>query len=845
MVITDDQILNLIKHLPRDLPEAFEQALERIPDRRYEGRIMKLVMSAVSPLDLDEIRVALCVIVGEQVWHPEKIAKDGLQLISLCGGNLLDLDEEDGKVRFIHHSVIQHLLSPAVKQSTTPYHFTIEDAENFTGATCVTYLHLPIFDSRMAVTKVLRGTDMLNNVTGATRRSLPAVSRCIEHIQSWGLKRTRPSQIDIGQIVAQIEAARTRDTLEPRCFSYYATTHWMFHTRFFDKEDQDCKNSWKLWWRLLCGHVATALPQCPDVNAESLPVLIWAVEHGHGSLFRTFLAESSLRGFEVIKLIRALELHKSIHGQWLGDVFGQYLRTMNNIGMPSTANNIAILLDLGANPRTPSHTSDVEPLRILTDLICTHHFTAIDEKKLIGVVFAHPTVLRALDDKTLLDILQHLKKSDKHNAIGLILTIYPDLKLEFENIPETSSLEDRMPTPERKATPRAVARVKIFPKKAIEEALDNEMWDEVAALAHYGRINGPTSSGTSLLWKAIETMSDDWVCHLLRLGADPNAGPFTMQQYDISPVFVAECFPLEAALWLRRTRVCIELLRGVNIAQLGESAMRIAQATANWIVVARLRELRDYLGESTIQNGQEKVDWITGGMLRELPATLGAPKNNGRQRRNKREHTALVTACKMLSYPGDGEPRGFPTLTHIGHSRRHTMSELVEIILRLALDEDAEYVNDQDADEKTALHYLTEAFNMPDHTLVNIVNVLISRGADPNLSDCHGHTPLWLAISHSAPIDSMVWPLLEAGADPNRARPLHNFSVLEEAMFAYQGSNENLVKLMRLLINAGADPRNPITFESPDPSLIGSSAIKGMESLVADLEKHGENWRKI
>lgn len=841
MVITDDQILNLIKHLPRDLPEAFEQALERIPDRRYEGRIMKLVMSAVSPLDLDEIRVALSVVVGEPVWHPERIAKDGMQLISLCGGNLLDLDEEDGKVRFIHHSVIQHLLSPAANQSTTPYHFFIEDAENFTGATCVTFLHMPILETRMTVTKNLQSTDMLDSVVDTTRRSVPVVSRLIEHIKSRERRRARPSQVDIGQLVTQLQATRIQEDLGPRCFVRYATTHWMMHTRFFDEENQDCKRSWRFWWRLLYGAVPAVTPSCPNLDAESYPVLLWAVEHGHSSLFRFFIAESSLRGFEVRELINSLGLHQSIRDQWLGDLLGQYLHTLpvGGIEIPSTVDEIAVLLDLGANPRTPYHLSDTEPLRNLTRLICGDDLSAVDEKKLIGVVFSHPIVRRALDDRILLEILQQLKESDKDYAIDLILAIYPDLKFQFMRTSAILNIEDENPTP------RAVARVQICPKTAIEEALDNEIWDEVAALAQDGHINGPTSSGTSLLWKAIETMSDAWVCHLLRLGADPNAGPFTMQQYDISPVFVAECFPLEAALWLRRTRVCIELLRGVNIAQLGESAMRIAQATGNWIVMARLRELRDYLGESTIQNAQEKVDWITGGMLRELPATLGAPKNNGRQRRNKREHTALVTACKMLSYPGDGEPRGFPMLTHIGHSRRHTMSELVEIILRLALDEDAEYVNDQDADEKTALHYLTEAFNIPDHTLINIVNVLISRGADPNLSDCHGHTPLWLAISHSAPIDSMVWPLLEAGADPNRARQLHNFSVLEEAMFAYQGSTETLVKLIRLLINAGADPRNPLTFESPDPSLIGSSAIKGMESLVADLEKHGENWRKI
>lgn len=90
-------------------------------------------MAAVSPLTLDEIRVALTITPGEPIWNPTKIPYDGSQLISLCGGNLLELDEEDNRGRFIHHSVVQLLLATATKPDTNPYHFNDEDAENFIG----------------------------------------------------------------------------------------------------------------------------------------------------------------------------------------------------------------------------------------------------------------------------------------------------------------------------------------------------------------------------------------------------------------------------------------------------------------------------------------------------------------------------------------------------------------------------------------------------------------------------------------------------------------------------------------------------------------------------------------
>lgn len=667
---------------------------------------MKLVMSAATPLNLDEIRVALCVVPGERVWHPEKMAKDGSQLISLCGGNLLELDEEDGKVRFIHHSVIQHLLSPAGSENTIPYHFTAEAAENFIGATCVTYLHLPVLESRITVTRNLQSLGVLDNVIGTTQESLPGVSRLVQHIKLREQKRARPSQFDIGHVLSQIQAAQIQQDIDPRCLEPYATSHWVLHTKFFDEKSQYCKESWKLWWHLLNGGVATVKPPCADLEEKPYPALLWAVDHGHGSLFRIILTTHDLLRPQTAEIINALKMQNSIHGHWLGDILARYLQSLHTIDMRNAVGNIHYLLEAGADPTAPHSKLKSSSIEILIHRICTDDLSADHEQQLIRDTFCHPSVQGALEDDGVLNTLEKLLDNDKNVTVAEILSCRPDLKFGFE-------------------------------RSAIEKALDSERWEEVENLATQDHVNMPTFAGTSLLWRAIEMKSDAWVYHLLRLGADPNMGPFEMKHEIDSPSFVAKCYPLEAALWLRRTRVCLELLRHeAKIDQIGGSLIRIAQETGNWIVAARLHEIPDWLERK---------------------------KRPDHQRTYEHDRTALAIACQMLSRNILDEPPGFPQPIYVSELAGDWKSKLEKIIYRLTLDEDAEYVNAQDAEGKTALHYLLGTKDIYPGRSKVLVNVLLDRGADPSIPDCHGETPFGLAIRNCASVHSVILPLSKAG----------------------------------------------------------------------------------
>lgn len=746
------------------------------------------------------------------------MARDGMQIISLCGGNLLDLDEEDGKVRFIHHSVIMHLLSPATSQSTIPYHFTIEDAENFVGATCVTYLHLPIFDSRITVTKNIQSQDVLDHVVESTRQSLPGVSLVVEHIKAWRNKRARHSEFDIGHFLSQIQSVGVQEEVDPLCLAHYATNHWLFHTRFFDDKVQDCKDSWRLWWRLLDGGVAAVKPPYGEIKPP-FTALLWTVKNAHGSLFRNLIADCRLSGRQMDEIVSTLGLLKTIRGQWLGDALAEYLQSLSSIDIPSTADRITSLLDLGADLTGPHPTWESEPVEMLTDWISSATISDDDQMDLIRTLLPHPAVQNYVGDQAVLETFQGFLMGTKRTAAFAVPETHLESNLNKSLVKQAGKGtaihqtvnvdlgESRLSLPEIPP-----------PKTAIEEALDNERWEEVAALAVQGHINTPTSSGTSLLWTAIETMSDSWVCFLLALGANPNAGPFMLQTHWKGSNSSAKFFPVEAAVRLCRTRACLELLHhGAYIYRLGDSLIQNAQETGNWILSARLYEkFHDKFPQ------QKKL-------------SHRSCCYDGR--------TALATACKIFSHSGSRERPGFPRPLHTSAGSWDWMCELEKVICQLALNENANYVNAQDQEGRTALHHLTDVKNTDSRNFNILVNALLKVGADPNLQDYRGETPLWLAIRNSAPVDSTIPHLLMKGADPNSARPLHNYSILEEALCAYKGTRQDVTILVKLLLQAGADPRNPLTLASPDPSLIRSASTRGLESLTADLWEYGQKWR--
>lgn len=99
-------------------------------------------------------------------------------------------------------------------------------------------------------------------------------------------------------------------------------------------------------------------------------------------------------------------------------------------------------------------------------------------------------------------------------------------------------------------------------------------------------------------------------------------------------------------------------------------------------------------------------------------------------------------------------------------------------------------LNAQNSEGHAALHVAILGMH------VDTVRVLLKAGADPNLRNGLGQTPLIMAVLKGT---LSVGPLLKAGADPNLTTD-DRYSPL---MFAAQSANAGLV---RVLLKAGADP---------------------------------------
>ncbi|MPM20137.1 hypothetical protein SDC9_66566 [bioreactor metagenome] len=70
-------------------------------------------------------------------------------------------------------------------------------------------------------------------------------------------------------------------------------------------------------------------------------------------------------------------------------------------------------------------------------------------------------------------------------------------------------------------------------------------------------------------------------------------------------------------------------------------------------------------------------------------------------------------------------------------------------------------INHQDRNGYTALHFVTQEKRF------DCAELLIDKGADLELSDNHGNTPLWTAIFNSRGENQIVKLLIKHGANPD------------------------------------------------------------------------------
>ncbi|KAK2049732.1 hypothetical protein LZ31DRAFT_286367 [Colletotrichum somersetense] len=275
-------IIAIIENLPDNLSEAFDQALLRIPTRSSEAKIFQIVAAACPPLSSDELRVAFNVVPGDVSWNPSTLVGSGRSLISRFGGSLLDIDEEDSRVRFIHHSVLDHLVSDPALPAAAPFHFGMPAAEELLAAICITYLNYTIFEAQGSMAKGADFSKVPSAVTqsvgqhaGLPRKVFSALSK---------EKCAHASAIDLERLNFELRAFKNQAKDESKVLLSFARENWLklskSVTKGFDRAVQP------LWVRLCSGSVPLVADHVPWWQDPSCSTAAeWAIINNHGLLF--------------------------------------------------------------------------------------------------------------------------------------------------------------------------------------------------------------------------------------------------------------------------------------------------------------------------------------------------------------------------------------------------------------------------------------------------------------------------------------------------------------------------------------------------------------------------------
>ncbi|KAK1463181.1 NACHT domain-containing protein [Colletotrichum melonis] len=285
---SESEILDIINNLPRNLPQAFDQAILRIPDMKYGSRIFQLIASADPCLSLDELRVALNVQPGSSIWSSSTLHPSGFTLASTYGGSLLEIDEEDSCIRFIHHSVLLHLVQAPALPAASPYHFHLHQAEFELGAICVTYLNYGVFENSMSHAQNV-SFDKIPGTVANSILSPNALTRRLISLMSLD-RRARASNVDLERLNYDLHQYRSEIQDDIHLLLPYASKHWLRLTKCFSEAIDPLIYS--LWENLVSGSVSSASSSLPWSPGSVAGATKWSLYNRHGPLFRHLLGSS-------------------------------------------------------------------------------------------------------------------------------------------------------------------------------------------------------------------------------------------------------------------------------------------------------------------------------------------------------------------------------------------------------------------------------------------------------------------------------------------------------------------------------------------------------------------------
>ncbi|KAJ9141637.1 Ankyrin repeat domain-containing protein 17 [Coniochaeta hoffmannii] len=239
--------------------------------KAYQKRTLELVLAAQRPLTTGELREALSVSPGDDVWNPARHLNNVFSALASCG-SLITVEEESLTVRLIHHSVKQFLLSsdPSLTGGIT----SLDDAHMTMRAIVLTYLNYGVFETQLSTTvtpsipaqqapsKIIRSMD-----THSTSRNLALKL----------LKARSHQSVDIGKVVSQTmnhargQKAQPHDVYK---FYSYAKSSWLQHAWLITEKET-------VAYTMLVKVVTRLLGASATPDKERKDILFWAAKRGH------------------------------------------------------------------------------------------------------------------------------------------------------------------------------------------------------------------------------------------------------------------------------------------------------------------------------------------------------------------------------------------------------------------------------------------------------------------------------------------------------------------------------------------------------------------------------------
>ncbi|KAH6664799.1 hypothetical protein F5X68DRAFT_143782 [Plectosphaerella plurivora] len=228
-------IERLLDQLPPSLEEVYNNLLAQIDDKRYKSSIFQIVVNSKRALTPAELVVALNVKPYNTIWDASSLPSNPDAAIASCSGGLLEIDEEDGAVYFIHHSAIIHVIDEEedLKSDTSirsQFSSSVRQGQEYVGAICITYLNLAIHDRRI----VKRDKEM--DAMGVVEAVKKSTSVGGNNNLTWALSKfmqrsnnTR-SGVDLVRVLRDIERLQQpASDLGALAFLDYANSHWHLH----------------------------------------------------------------------------------------------------------------------------------------------------------------------------------------------------------------------------------------------------------------------------------------------------------------------------------------------------------------------------------------------------------------------------------------------------------------------------------------------------------------------------------------------------------------------------------------------------------------------------------------